>query len=183
MRSLKFHKGVTLVEVLVAGTVLLLLTGALYGSLRITLAANRKSDSSSDAYRACMLGLAHLQRELRGARLESVSGSELSFRTLERDADNNPVVLNADGTPSWSSTLSRVYLDPEGRLILENADTRILASLGNSGSITFSQPSSNILGVEIAARHDHDPGPGRGDVSRSNFFKARVEVFLSNQSL
>ena len=172
-------RAVTLVEVLVAGVVLLLLTGALYQSLTMTVKASLKSSNTSDAYRACALAQSHLRQELRGARVVGVGdGTSLEYQKLQTDEAGTPVVLNAAGEPAWSPAVSLISLDSEGRLILQGeAGSRVLARLGNKGAVSFSQPSNNILHMELVAENQKS----QGDSTRSGLYRTRMQLYLANQ--
>ena len=170
--------GASLAEVLVAGSIFLLLSGVLYLSLRMALFADKKSESNSDAYRACLLGMTHLQRELRASKVVSVEedGSVLEFQVMERDDDYNPVV-DSTGNPVWSSQVSKVLLDEDGRLTLERGtDRRVLAHLGDGAKLSLTQVSLKVLRIELTAERNQGT-----DVSKKGRFKAGVDIFVENQ--
>lgn len=168
MVRLTLERGATLVELLVASTLFLLLTGAVLFTLRAGQGNLNPAQQQSESLRACLLSLEHMREELQSAWLlsptEGEEAASLSYRVPSRDAEGR-VLTGPTGDIVWSPI--RTVSVEEGALLRVQADDRrVLARLGAEGGLRVERSSPTFLSVTVSSSH------GKGhQVSRSFHLK------------
>lgn len=166
------RRGLTLAEVLVASAIFSLITVMTLAAYRLSFQASAQQDVHSQAHRAAMLGVSHLQRLLRGAKLVAPkvgdpSASELQFQPPLKSGD----LLEVDqwGAPRWGNPqtirlegTSLVHEDDTGR-------TRLLARLGDRGEVAFAQLSPGQVQIRLVSD------------AAGSLYEVTFKVFLANQ--
>lgn len=180
-------------EVLVAATIMLALSLALFWALVYAGAFQRKHDAASDGSRECAVALSHLEERLRIGRVEEpVAGqtsNTLSYRFVPRDSSGNfvvqgggltqwegPVTIHLQAEPSTGTQMlvSDEVVDPDdGSLLLPK---QVLARLGPMGDVSFLRVSDRRLRITVVAQQDRPQ-----DVTRSYKCVRVLEVYLQNQ--
>lgn len=166
------RRGLTLAEVLVASAIFAMLTMMTLAAYRLSFQASAKQDVHSQAYRAAMLGVGHLQRLLRGSELVSPkvgdpATSELEFQPPLQTGDQ--LVVDQWGAPRWGAT-QKIRL--EGTNLVHEDDTgrtRLLARLGQRGEVAFTQTAEGMVEIRLVSD------------AAGSLYEVTFKVFLSNQ--
>lgn len=168
-------RGATLIEVLVVGSLFLALVAAIWMIYHSTVRAQRLITLHSDVDRAVMAGVRHVDASLRSAELvephdwtapEPVESIEL--RPLKLDEDGDPVV-SAEGVPEWGEPFTIVF--ENGELVRVTDERRVLARLGEDGSVRFIRSSWRMLEMEVKLTREDDRGQ---KASREMTFQFRL---------
>ncbi|MGE0492327.1 MAG: type II secretion system protein J [Vulcanimicrobiota bacterium] len=166
------RRGLTLAEVLVASAIFAMLTVMTLAAYRLSFQASAKQDVHSQAYRAAMLGVGHIQRLLRGSELVAPKVGDPAATELEFQPPlKNDELLEVDqwGAPRWGAS-QKIRL--EGTNLVHEDDagrTRLLARLGERGEASFNQPTQGM--VEIRLTSD----------AAGSLYEVTFKVFLANQ--
>lgn len=173
------RRGLTLLEIVLAGAILLMLIGVVLEAFRMGWGARRTQDAATDAYRACMVAQSHLRAELKGVQLlcpvNSDASPTLTFRRSSL-VDGN-LKVDSSGEPIWGKQAT-VKVDGEGRLVCTDdcEPERILARLGAGGKVEFRRTDKHLLDVMFhTERKDRD----RPDLLIP--YEVKDTVYLPNQ--
>lgn len=155
MLRLSLERATTLVELLVACTLFLILTGAVLFTLRAGQGNLNPAQQQSESLRACLLSLEHLREELQSAWLLSPADGEeadsLSYRVPSRDTQGR-VLTGPTGDIVWSPI--RTVTVEEGALLRVQADDRrVLARLGEDGELRVERNSPSFLSITVSSSH------------------------------
>ena len=183
MRRPRGCAGLTLSELMVACSVFSMAVFAVVLIERSSRLATAKEDVRTETYRAVMLTIEHLRRELRGGMVTLVVPDRLSYRTPSLDPTGDPVV-DPGGEPVWQPAdpdSFSVAMNSNGQVIRSSPTEpdRILGSLGVTGKLTFldvDPTRSDLIEVMVLARVEDPNRP-----ERNNEFSARVKIFFDNQ--
>jgi len=152
---------VTLVEILVAGSIFLVLAGCLILLYQVGLGARRKQEAQRRPHKAATLCLSYLRSELKVVQLLSPSAlsplpeagpvSELRYR---RPALDRPLELDSAGIPLWSQVCRLVF--EEDRKLWRYLDQpvgppRALVYLGSGGELSFTRINDQLLSCQLRA--------------------------------
>lgn len=169
------RSGLTLVEVLVSMAILGVLSALVIQVTVSSANARRHSDVHEIAYRNTMLGLEHLARYLRGARVQLSEGDGAVAELVidQPTLDQDRLVVSSTGEPTFDQS---VTLRQTGRWLVA-VDTagneRSLADLGD-GSVTFQMVGPKLLQIALTSSFTGEQGK-RGDYSTQRRF------YLNNQ--
>ncbi|MEW6284496.1 MAG: hypothetical protein AB1758_38130 [Candidatus Eremiobacterota bacterium] len=172
-------RGLTLLEVLIAGAVFSAMMLAVLAIYKTALEARVKEDAGTATYRAAMLGMEHVQSQLRGSQLVEPSdpAAPPSMQAVYRcsQKENGRVKVDAAGLPVWGETAT-IRMDASGNLVREDTSgIRVLAHLGPGGSVSFHLLDPRLLEVRILAARTN---PSTLAVTRS---QAECRLTLPNQ--
>ena len=136
-----------------ASALFVVVSGALFFTLRAGRLNQETSETQSESLRACLLAVEHLRSELGAALVEAPlageTASELSYRVPQRDADNR-ALLGPTGDVAWGPLRSMALMS--GKLVrTEDTDQRILSNLGNNPTVEFNRVSPTLLEVTITS--------------------------------
>lgn len=200
-------KGVTLVEVLITGLIMVGLNLVLYWVMVYAASGQRKQDSSSQGERACGVALNKIQNRLLEARvLEPLVGDTsdtLVYEYASRTPDGG-FALDATGNPIWMGPITlHLEVDPQsGEASLMGAQHTMAPAPSPSPPLPNPSPSASptpnppqiLMGLgpegklEFHRLSDHllevTVEAGRTtdkDASRSYHSRASVRLYLQNQ--
>ena len=152
-------RGTTLPELLVATTLLFVLTGAIYLCVQVSRTNEDHMDERKKALRACLVGMEHIRGQLENGTvlnpLVGTSAGQLDFLAPEYDAGGR-IVLGPMGDIAWSSTPSSIFLRAHELILSGASGERSLAQLGQAGqSPTFSvdRPEETLLEVKLTSTY------------------------------
>ncbi|MDQ7825193.1 MAG: hypothetical protein RDV48_20495 [Candidatus Eremiobacteraeota bacterium] len=172
-------RGLSLVELLVS--IALFLSVVVFVTLthRTGSQAFQKSRIDSDVYRMAMLAAEHMKKELHGAKVNSVTDDEVHY--LIPQLENGHVKVADDGRIAFNTGEAVLSVGERHgvRYLIRTQngiETRI-AGLGNSGSATFSMPSTHVLQAEIRAEVTE-----AGIKVKESSYKVVTSFFLLNQN-
>ena len=177
------RRGLTLPELMVACSVFFMAVLAILAIERTSRLASFKEDVRTDTYRATMLTVEHLRRELHGGLVTLVTPTRLDFRTPLLDPAGEPRVDGA-GEPLWDPPDPESYsiaMKPGGDVELRepNGPGRLLGHLGNAGKLTFldvDPTRSDLVQITVLAKVSDPHHP-----EKSSEFQADFKVFFANQ--
>ena len=131
-----------------AGLFLVLITAVLF-TFELGRRNQGKQSEREAAVRACLLTVEHLRKALETGFVESVTADELVYRQARVGANGMPE-LGATGEVMWLAP-NRVWLDG-GTVWREfEGQPRVLARLGDQGSLRFTQVRSDLLEVSVSS--------------------------------
>jgi len=150
---------------------------------RSSRAMTAREDARTDTYRAAMLTLEHLRRELRGGLVTEVLPLKLSYRVPRLDANGEPEVDLAGEAlfdPPAPDSLT-LEMDSQGRVVRRSPTEpeRVFGVLGPEGKLTFLDvdPSrSDLVEIVVLAKHTDPNRP-----EKNSEYQARMRVFFGNQ--
>lgn len=151
-------RATTLLEVMIASTLFIVVSAALFFTLRSSQNHLKPMDQKSQDLRACLLSVDVLSQELSSAWVtepqSGVEAPELRYRVPLRDADGT-ALTGPTGDLLWSPP--RVVNLQSGKMMRsQGAELRILSNLGTDGSVQFLRASPTLL--EITVRSSHGNG-------------------------
>lgn len=156
-------RGRTLLEVVAASAVFGFISLIMVAVMRTSRDGSLKSEAGSDSHRACMAAVSQLRRELRGARvtIPSVGNTHhlLRYRRPQVAADGT-VVIGPTGLPTFGGVVT-VSLEPDGRLLTNEATPKILGRLMEDGSVEYNRLSQDVLEIDISASQEATQSPTR----------------------
>ncbi len=176
-------RGMTLPELLVAGSVFFMAVLAIIIIERTSGMASAKEDAHTQTYRAVMLTMEHLRRELNGAMVTLVTPTSLEYRSPLFDSSGEPLVTLA-GEHLWDPPdpdSFKIVMLTGGEVLATKPGraSRTLGHLGNAGKLTFldlDPTRSDLVQITLLAKiEDLDQPKNRSQ------FKASFKVFLANQ--
>lgn len=164
-------KGLSLLEVLVAGAVFSILLTAV---VLIELHSHRMrltQDKKSDAYRAAILLIEFIQAELDGAYVVPGDDGDTQLRYRPPLRNGNRLRIGPSGAcEQEQEALIRLLAD--GKVTRSQASqVRSVARLGKRGRLEFRFPSSNLLDISVHAEPYDD-----------SFYDAHAQILLCNQN-
>ena len=145
-------------EVMVVGTVFLLLLTAVLLIYTTTVRVERQVGVKSDIDRVLMAAVRHIDASLKTSRLVSPLRPDawttpapvqaLELRPLKMGNDGTPAVT-AEGFPEWGDPFT-ISFEPQGDLVrVVGGDRRVLAPLGSDGTVTFLRPNKGMLEMDV----------------------------------
>ncbi len=169
-------RGLTLVELMVSSTLLLLVVGAMMTILHSSKALTQRSSHESDLFRAVTAAAASLRREMAAARVVSpLPGerlNELDYRLPGVDTLTGGFLFDADGAIVYNVSATVEVVD--GQLVLDGpAGRRVLGELGTAGEVTFERKDERFLVVVVEAVDTSVDPPTR--------YKVPTTYYLANQ--
>ncbi|MEW6278421.1 MAG: type II secretion system protein [Candidatus Eremiobacterota bacterium] len=172
-------RGLTLLEVLIAGAVFSAMMLAVLAVYKTALGARAREEEGSATYRAAMLAIEHVQSLLRGSQVVEPSdpAAPPATRAVYRPSlrENGRVKVDSGGVPVWGDPVT-LRMDAAGNLVREEpSGIRILAPLGPSGSVAFRLLDPRMLEVRVVAARTN---PSTLAVTRS---LAECRLTLPNQ--
>jgi hypothetical protein len=143
-------------EVLVAGGIFATISLVMVLSMRSSRLGERKVDAHSEAQNACLAAVHHLRAELRGVKVllpsPGATGNTLIYQRPELAPDGN-MVISASGDPVFLPTPVTLAVGPGGLWVTDEAEPRVIGRLLEQGQVNYTRIGSQILEVEITARH------------------------------
>lgn len=181
---MKRGSGITLVEVLVAGALLLGFSLVLHRVMLMASAGQRKQSVASDMNTQCSLVATRIEQALRGGRLMSPTVAdgtltELSYEAAARDAAGHFEILPS-GLPNWHGPiLVHLVAHPDGDQLVQEDEAgqppRVLGRLGDAGTVSFTRLSPGLLQLQIVGQVTHPD-----DSSRSFRAETVTQLYLQN---
>lgn len=167
-------RGATLVEVLVVGSVFLLLLAAVLMIYTITARMESQVSLKSDLDRSIMAAARHIDALVKSSKLLSperpdpmanitvpVSQASLTLQPLKLEQGGAPVITS-DGFPEWGDSYDVIYDQDSGDLIYKqqpagsqaygSSPKRVLASLGKGSALSFVRPSKGRLEMNLEVK-------------------------------
>jgi prepilin-type N-terminal cleavage/methylation domain-containing protein len=146
-------RGLTLIEVLIASSLFVVVTGALL----FTLSAGRNNltpaSDQTDALRGCLLVMEHLRQDLQAAWvLEPISGDTadyLTYRTPLRDAAGK-VLTGPTGDIVWSPSYT-ASVRGDSFLREQDDQRRVMARLGPEGRLQVVRTTPTLLEITVTS--------------------------------
>lgn len=164
-------RGSSLVELLVAMTVLALMGAAVLWIYRVGISAQRKGDAHSDAYRQVMIAGRHIHEQLRCCQLQQPSAPGAPQATVVYRfprVSNGQVEIDSTGNPMWAG-IATLSVDSQGNVVRtddQGAPAQVLARLGSKGSLEFERLDQRLLKVTLVGYQQAPQGQnGRYEVS------------------
>lgn len=143
-RALTPSRGTTLVEVMVAGSLMLMLLGILVLFYRLALQLEGRDAAKSDVYRAMLVGSATLRSEMFGARVIH----PLPPQRGKKAQKSSSLVYRAHGELSSEVTIRL----ENGTLIRQEGTTQtLLGHLGQDATLEVERVNARLLVVKINA--------------------------------
>lgn len=190
--STKSLRGATLVEVLVVGSVFLLLLAAVLMIYTITARMESQVSLKSDLDRSIMAAARHVDALVKSSKLvsperpdpmtnaEPVPQASLTLQPLKLDEGGAPVITS-DGFPEWGDSYDVIYDQDSGDLIYKqqtagsqaygSSPKRVLTSLGKGSALSFVRPSKGRLEMNLEVKKT---GAQDYEVERKITFKFRL---------
>lgn len=174
------RSGLSLVEVMVAGAILALITTLTLVAYQLNYRATAKQDVHSQAYRSAMLSLAHLRRLLRGAQLvQPTSGSpaQTQVEFLMPLQAGGVFTLDEFGRPRWSPPQ---FVRVQGERLIhvnEAGEERHLAHLGEEGEASFEHRQEGVLIVRLRCQVETAIYPAEATLYLSNHLDPPITEF------
>ena len=171
----KIERGLSLIETMVAGALLMFCMGVMLRSLQAANAARAVEDAAGQTYRDCTVTLLRLSQELRGVRVLSPAagapaGNSLSY--LKPRLVSDQVVVSSAGFPEWEGPFSCtlggdlvVTTDPNGGFLGRLPD----------GELSFRRPRFDMLEIVVTARQQRQDRKGTAEQTFA------VQISLDNQ--
>lgn len=146
------RRGSTLAEVLVAGSIMVLITGVLSLIYRQSITVQKSQQQKSDIFQVVLIASSKLRADLGGARIIKPSPGQqlgyLEYKLPLRDPDTGRVQIDAQGEVVWEDP-SRLELDAEGKLILSGPNPRTLAELGEDADLLSYRVDNRVMLVTL----------------------------------
>lgn len=150
--------GVSLADTLVAAAVFAGLLVIVVSMQMLSRKAMRKADVHTETWRAAVIGLDHVRRELRGANVLDIVDDGRKVRYLRPIVSNGLLDLTAGGDVAFEEPTQAhsITVSVAGDLVCDDRATltpRMLARLGPSGEVRFSwdPAASRLLHVRLRA--------------------------------
>lgn len=170
---MKNLRGLTLIEVLVAGTLMLLALGLVLSIHLSGQQAHVKAEAKQDSKSQVLVAAEKLKNELRLATVESAGVGTLVYRLPQVDSRGLPAT-DASGAIVFGGTISLELVDGDLQRTDAGGETTTVAHLGEQGAVVFSHTGRNVS-VALSSRHGQD----RDD--RQAGARLVVNIFLPNQ--
>lgn len=183
-RTLRRVAGITLIEVLVAGTLLLGFSLVLHRVMLMASAGQRKQSVASDMTTECSLVATRIEQALRGGRLISPTMAdgtltELNYEAAARNAAGHFEILPS-GLPNWQGpVLVHLVAHPDGGQLVQEDEVgqppRVFGRLGDAGTVSFTRLSPSLLQLQIVGQITNPD-----DSSRSFRAETVTRLYLQN---
>ncbi|MEW6283501.1 MAG: hypothetical protein AB1758_33130 [Candidatus Eremiobacterota bacterium] len=173
------RRGFSLAETLVVAAMFLAILVSAVALERSSRAARAKGLVQRDAFRAALLGLEQIRRELEGALVDPVPLDGLSLSYRPPRYRNGLPEFSPSGEVEYAEPAT-LRMEPDGRLVRQDpAGVRTLAWLGNRGELRFTPLPDRTDEVQVDLRaRQVDPG---GQVQRQSDYSLSVRLRLNNQ--
>lgn len=168
-------RGITLLETLIASAIFVVVLVVVILIHQTGQAAHEKVDVQSAAFRGTATAHEHLKRELRVSRVVDFSGTADRLRFTPPLLKDGEIELSDSGEIQYQPEVGEIYTDAGGDLIRElpGGDRRVLAHLGQEGSVQFVLLQPDLLETTVRAIPDSDEPVSRSELT--------VRYFLPNQ--
>ena len=144
-------RAATLIEVMIASVLFLVVSAALFFTLRSSKNHLAPSDEQSQNLRACLLSVDALGQELASAWVTEPTtltpASVLRYRVPVRDASGQ-ALTGPTGDLLWSAPRT-VDLQAGKLMRTEGAEQKIVSNLGPNGSVQFRRLSPTLLEATV----------------------------------
>jgi hypothetical protein len=178
-------RGLSLVEVMVAGSLLFMLSMVLYWVMIYAHADQRKHSSATTGQRAVGLALTRIEQRMLTARVQApavASGpvDQLVFEYVDIDEATGELRTEPDGDPIWNGPATMSLDAPSGvlRIIEAGEPPQVVANLGPTGEVKFERLGLRLLQVTVVAQETRP-----GDVTRSYRNERVAQIFIQNQTI
>ena len=173
MLKLRGQRGLTLIEVLVAATLMLALLGVVIGIHLSGQQAHVKAEAKEDSKSQVLVASEKLKNELRHATVDSAAVGVLTYRVPHFDPSGLPRT-DASGNIDFLTDPVRVEMVGGALQRVHLGQTTILGHLGPQGTAVFTLSGRNLT-IALSARHGQDRPDRQADA------RLVVELFLPNQ--
>jgi type II secretory pathway component PulJ len=152
-----FKKGITILEMFIAISILLLLISSAFSLLTRSRDTWLTGEARIALRQELMKTVVQMEKELKQTRPSKInlsiasSSSSISFKTPQ-DNDNDTTVLDSSGNVEWSGNIT--YLRNNANQLVRNMSGTASILANNISALQFTRPSSpdDILQINITAR-------------------------------